>query len=66
MTDWLNVWCPPDAVAIGCPLTDDWGFRPTVALTNLAVLNARERSRTITEHLVHVHATRSIGSRLAS
>ncbi|MEU0744166.1 serine protease [Streptomyces sp. NPDC006134] len=66
VTDWLNVWCPTDAVAIGCPLADDWGSGPTVAPTDLAVLNARERSHNIAEYLAHADAAHSIGSRLAS
>jgi hypothetical protein len=32
--DWVNVWCPADAVAIGCPLWDDWGDRLTEVITN--------------------------------
>jgi len=32
--DWLNAWCPADAVAIGCPLRDDWGEQLTEVVTD--------------------------------
>ena len=32
--DWVNVWCPADAVAIGRPLRGDWGDRLTEVITN--------------------------------
>ncbi|MFI6038558.1 trypsin-like serine peptidase [Streptomyces sp. NPDC051315] len=61
VADWLNAWCPTDAVSIGCPLGDDWAD----GLTELAVLNARDRAHHIVEYLAHGEVARSIGSRLA-
>ncbi|MFE7274719.1 trypsin-like serine peptidase [Streptomyces sp. NPDC057623] len=61
VADWLNVWCPTDAVAIGCPLGDDWAD----GLSDLAVVNARDRAHSIAEYLAHAEVARSIGSRLA-
>ncbi|MEV0693117.1 trypsin-like peptidase domain-containing protein [Streptomyces sp. NPDC050388] len=61
VADWLNAWCPTDAVAIGCPLADDWAD----GLTDLAVVNARDRAHSITEYLAHADVARSIGSHLA-
>ncbi|MFF3851365.1 trypsin-like peptidase domain-containing protein [Streptomyces sp. NPDC002328] len=62
VADWLNVWSPKDAVAIGCPLGDDWAD----GLTDLAVVNARDRAHNIAEYLAHTEAARSIGSRLGT
>ncbi|MFJ3510325.1 trypsin-like serine peptidase [Streptomyces luteogriseus] len=54
--DWVNVWCPTDAVAIGCPLEDErWG-----KLTQLAVSNGRDRAHKIEEYLGHPTAAREI------
>ncbi|MFF5977369.1 trypsin-like serine peptidase [Streptomyces olindensis] len=59
--DWVNVWCPTDAVAIGCPLGDErWG-----KLTQLAVANGRDRAHDIDEYLAHPGAAGEIGSVLA-
>lgn len=60
VADWLNVWCPTDAVAIGCPLGDDWAD----GLSDLAVVNARDRAHSIAEYLAHAEVARSIGSHL--
>ncbi|WP_371667180.1 serine protease [Streptomyces sp. NBC_00289] len=60
VADWLNVWCPNDAVAIGCPLGDDWAD----GLSDLAVVNARDRAHSIVEYLSHAEVARSIGSHL--
>ncbi|WP_328543796.1 serine protease [Streptomyces europaeiscabiei] len=60
VADWLNVWCPTDAVAIGCPLGDDWAD----GLSDLAVVNARDRAHNIVEYLAHPDVARSIGSHL--
>ncbi|WP_371573067.1 serine protease [Streptomyces sp. NBC_01314] len=60
VADWLNVWCPTDAVAIGCPLGDDWAD----GLSDLAVVNARDRAHKIVEYLAHPDVARSIGSHL--
>lgn len=56
--DWVNVWCPTDAVAIGCPLEDErWG-----KLTQLAVSNGRDRAHKIDEYLGHPGPAREIRS----
>ncbi|MGX1564983.1 trypsin-like serine peptidase [Streptomyces sp. NPDC055506] len=56
--DWVNVWCPTDGVAIGCPLEDErWG-----KLTQLAVSNGRDRAHDIDEYLAHPGAAGAIGS----
>ncbi|WP_435282152.1 trypsin-like serine peptidase [Streptomyces koelreuteriae] len=56
--DWVNVWCPTDSVAIGCPLEDErWG-----KLTQLAVSNGRDRAHKIDEYLAHSEAAGAIGS----
>ncbi|WP_406723611.1 hypothetical protein WJ438_01480 [Streptomyces sp. GD-15H] len=60
VTDWLNAWCPTDAVAIGCPLGDDWAD----GLTDIAVVNARDRAHSIVEYLSHAEVARAVGSRL--
>ncbi|KMS76505.1 peptidase [Streptomyces viridochromogenes] len=62
VADWLNVWCPNDAVAIGCPLGDDWAD----GLSDLAVVNARDRAHSIVEYLAHAEVARSIGSHLGA
>ncbi|MFE7331289.1 hypothetical protein ACFU8W_41565 [Streptomyces sp. NPDC057565] len=61
VADWLNAWCPTDAVAVGCPPADDWADSPT----DLAVVNARDRAHGIGEYLSHAAVARSIGGRLA-
>ncbi|MFE7902666.1 trypsin-like serine peptidase [Streptomyces sp. NPDC057424] len=59
--DWVNVWCPTDAVAIGCPLEDErWG-----KLTQLAVPNGRDRAHRIDEYLGHPGPAREIRSVLS-
>ncbi|MFF9807528.1 trypsin-like serine peptidase [Streptomyces coeruleorubidus] len=56
--DWVNVWCPTDAVAVGCPLEDErWG-----KLTQLAVQNGRDRAHKIEEYLAHAGPAREIGT----
>ncbi|MFI6807030.1 trypsin-like serine peptidase [Streptomyces luteogriseus] len=55
--DWVNVWCPTDAVAIGCPLEDErWG-----KLTQPPVSNGRDRAHKIEEYLGHPEAAQEIG-----
>jgi V8-like Glu-specific endopeptidase len=58
--NWLNVWCPTDAVAVGCPLEDErWG-----KLSQLAVPNGRDRAHKIEEYLGHAGPAREIRSAL--
>jgi len=45
---WTNVWAAADAVAIGCPLADDWG-----PLEELLVDNPKDRAHSIEEYLAH-------------
>ncbi|MET9764204.1 serine protease [Streptomyces sp. NPDC006372] len=60
--DWVNVWCPTDAVAIGCPLEDErWG-----KLTQLAVANSRDHVHKMDEYLGHTGPAKEIGSVLSS
>ncbi|MFC3346521.1 trypsin-like serine peptidase [Streptomyces echinoruber] len=61
VADWLNAWSPADAVAIGCPLADDWAD----GLTDVAVVNARDRAHSIAEYLSHPEVAGEIGRRLA-
>ncbi|HSJ43891.1 MAG TPA: serine protease [Euzebyales bacterium] len=58
--DWVNVWSPADPVAIGCPLTDDWG-RP---LVEVITDNATNRAHAIDEYLADVRVARAIGAAL--
>ncbi|GAA2428963.1 hypothetical protein GCM10010405_09630 [Streptomyces macrosporus] len=58
---WLNVWCPTDAITIGCPLGDGWKDE----LTDRAVTNARGRAHSIQEYLSHPDVAEVIGARLA-
>ncbi|MGW0283781.1 trypsin-like serine peptidase [Streptomyces sp. NPDC003236] len=60
VTDWLNGWSPSDAVAIGCPLADEWAG----TVTDVAVINARDRAHDIGEYLSHPEVAGEIGSRL--
>lgn len=60
--DWVNVWCPNDGVAIGCPLEDErWG-----KLTQPVAPNGRERAHDIDEYLGHPEAAGPVGSVLGS
>jgi endonuclease G, mitochondrial len=58
--DWLNAWCPADAVAIGCPLRDDWGDRLTEVITN----NPKDRAHSIEEYLADRRVANAIGGTL--
>ena len=58
--DWLNAWCPADAVAIGCPLRDDWGDRLTEVVTN----NPKDRAHSIEEYLADRRVADAIGTTL--
>jgi endonuclease G len=58
--DWLNTWCPADAVAIGCPLRDDWGDRLTEVITN----NPKDRAHSIEEYLADRRVADAIGASL--
>ncbi|MFF7974302.1 trypsin-like peptidase domain-containing protein [Streptomyces sp. NPDC007905] len=60
VADWLNAWSPSDAVAIGCPLADEWAG----TVTDVAVVNARDRAHNIAEYLAHPEVAGEIGGRL--
>ncbi|MFJ8016714.1 trypsin-like serine peptidase [Streptomyces sp. NPDC096339] len=61
VTDWVNAWCPTDAVAIGCPLEPVWG-----KLTEEhAVMNASDRAHDIEEYLAHPEVAAAIDRFLA-
>jgi pimeloyl-ACP methyl ester carboxylesterase len=51
---WLNAWCAPDAVAIGCPLRDDWGSAVREVMTN----NHNDRAHDIAEYLADPRVAR--------
>lgn len=53
---WVNVWCPNDVVALGCPLAETWG-----KLTDTAVENASGRAHSIEEYLAHAEVAAEIG-----
>ena len=57
---WLNAWCPADAVAIGCPLRDDWGDRLTEVITD----NPKDRAHSIEEYLADGRVAAAIGTAL--
>ncbi|MEU0646057.1 trypsin-like peptidase domain-containing protein [Streptomyces umbrinus] len=59
VSNWINVWCPTDAVATGCPLHNTWG-----KITDLAVANARDRAHSIEEYLAHPGVASEIGHAL--
>ncbi|WP_225827832.1 trypsin-like serine peptidase [Streptomyces naphthomycinicus] len=60
VADWLNAWSPSDPVAVGCPLTGHWAG----PLTDLAVINARDRAHDIVEYLSHPEVAGEIGNHL--
>ena len=60
--DWLNAWCPADAVAIGCPLRDDWGDRLSEVITN----NPKDRAHSIEEYLADGRVAAAIGATLGA
>jgi endonuclease G len=53
---WLNTWAAADAVAIGCPLGDDWPGQ----LDEVLVDNPKERAHSIEEYLSHPAVARPI------
>lgn len=53
---WLNAWCAPDAVAIGCPLRDDWGSGVREVVTN----NHKDRAHDIAEYLADPRVARFV------
>jgi endonuclease G, mitochondrial len=59
---WLNAWCPADAVAIGCPLRDDWGDRLTEVITD----NPKDRAHSIEEYLADGRVAAVIGTGLGA
>jgi hypothetical protein len=60
--DWLNAWCPADAVAIGCPLRDDWGDRLSEVITS----NPKDRAHSIEEYLADGRVAAAVGTALGA
>ncbi|MEU4619999.1 trypsin-like peptidase domain-containing protein [Actinoplanes sp. NPDC023801] len=56
---WVNAWSPADAVAIGCPLADDW---PQAA--DVITANADGRAHDIAEYLSDARVAQAIGTAL--
>ncbi|MFJ2728432.1 trypsin-like serine peptidase [Streptomyces collinus] len=61
VADWLNAWCPADAVAVGCPLADEWAG----SVTDVAVINARDKAHDIGQYLSHPEVAGEIAGHLA-
>ena len=59
---WLNVWCAPDAVAIGCPMTAAWGPAAGSLLTEVVTDQPSERAHYITEYLGDVRVAGRIAA----
>ena len=53
---WTNAWAAADAVAIGCPLHDDW---PQVR--DVLCPNRKDRAHDITQYLSHASVAAEIG-----
>jgi endonuclease G len=56
---WVNAWSPADAVAVGCPLSDDW---PQAA--DVITANAEGRAHDIAEYLSDAQVAQAIGTAL--
>ena len=63
---WLNVWCAPDAVAIGCPMTSAWGRAAGSLLTEVVTDNPPERAHYIAEYLGDVRVAGRIAAAAAA
>jgi endonuclease G len=57
---WVNAFCAPDPVAIGCPLADDWSGQIEEVVTN----NPKERAHSIEEYLADARVARRISESL--
>lgn len=62
VSQWVNVWCAADAVAIGCPLADSWGSE----VVEIVTTNARDRAHDIAEYLGFPDVARQVGAALTS
>lgn len=58
---WVNTWTAADAVAIGCPLADDWRGQ----LDEVLVSNPTEKAHSIEEYLSHAAVARPIRAALS-
>ncbi|GIE34042.1 hypothetical protein Ait01nite_070870 [Actinoplanes italicus] len=56
---WVNAWTPADAVAIGCPLSDDWP-----QAVDVVTANADGRAHDIAEYLSDARVAQAIGTAL--
>jgi endonuclease G, mitochondrial len=59
--EWVNAWCRPDAVSIGCPLAPVWGDGVVDVLTD----NPEDRAHSIAEYLSDERVAGRIGAVLA-
>jgi endonuclease G len=57
---WVNAFCAPDPVAIGCPLADDWAGQIEEVVTK----NPRERAHNMEEYLADARVARRISQAL--
>jgi endonuclease G, mitochondrial len=57
---WVNAFCAPDPVAIGCPLADTWAGQIEEVVTN----NPKERAHSIEEYLADARVARRISESL--
>ncbi len=60
VSSWFNAWAPADAVAIGCPLRDQW----TGVTGEASVDNTRDLAHNIDEYLAHPEVAGAIAERL--
>lgn len=61
VSSWANAWAPADAVAIGCPLRDQW----TGVTGEFSVDNPRDAAHDIDKYLAHPEVAGAIAERLA-
>ncbi len=54
---WVNAWAVPDAVAIGCPLGDDWS-----GVLDVRTANPRSGAHDIAEYLADARVAGEIGA----
>jgi pimeloyl-ACP methyl ester carboxylesterase len=57
---WVNAFCAPDPVAIGCPLADDWPGQIEEFVTS----NPKERAHSMEEYLADARVARRISESL--
>jgi endonuclease G len=55
---WVNVFCPPDPVAIGCPVCNSWAGQ----VEEIVTANPKERAHAIEEYLADARVARSVSA----